>query len=418
MSFFGLFASVCAKELEIDIGLIDSSTRNYFRANKDYKVYTLAKNARIDNTLMLKKAKAFTLIRYATATNEKLVIASEPDLASSSKNLLLSCSDKEIESDCIWTVMKSKTDKNPRRYRGAILIKVNDGNFTVINRVKLEDYLKGVVASEMPSSWHPEALKAQSVAARTYTISKLNRRRNLGYDLKPTVEDQVYLGVGNEKSSTNQAIKATEGLIMVDPQDKPVEAYFYSQAGFSTASAHDVWGLEHQVYLRPQIMIDNNKFWQKNFTASSLSTKLADLKLGQIKAVTILNSTPEGRVKDILISNGTKDVKLTGEELRHKLGLRSTFFDTRIYNKKSNPAQNLQMQGLRSDEKLSLLSVNDTSRSKRNAAVGDFEIGFIGKGFGHGIGMSQYGAKKLAEQGKKFKEIMNFYYPGTKLIKI
>ena len=365
-----------AKDIEVKIGLFDSSNRNYFRANKNYKIYALTPSGNIDNTLMQKKAKSFTLVRFATATNDKLIIASEPDLASSSKPLLLSCDEKEIDSDCIWMVMKSKFDKQAKRYRGAILIQPNSNDFTVINKIKLEDYLRGVVPSEMPSSWHKEALKAQSVAARTYTISKLNRRKSLGYDLKATVEDQVYLGYSNEKESTNKALEDTQGMVLLDKQKRPIEAYFYSQAGFSTASAADIWGLEHAVYLRPKIMADNSKFWQKHFTSSQINKKLADLKLKTIKSLTILNTSPDGRARDVLVSDGTRHIKLSGEELRHKLGLRSTFFDTQM-NKGT--------------------------------------ISFVGKGFGHGIGMSQYGAKKLAQQGKSFKYILEYFYPGSKL---
>lgn len=373
-----------AKDLAIDIGLYDASIRNYISANKDYSIFSFKDNkVEIEETLIKKTSKDYTLVRFGQETNQKLIIAAAPNLVASSKIILFSCKDEVPESDCIWTVKENKFANKSKQYRGLIIIKPNEKDFTVINRVNLEDYLKGVVPSEMPSSWHPEALKAQSVAARTYTLSKLNRRKNLGYDLKPTVEDQVYLGVNHERASTNQAIKATEGLVMLDKQNKPVEAYFYSQAGFSTASASDVWGLEHHSYLRPQLMLDNTSFWQRNFPLTTLNSQLSDLNFSTIKAITILNTTPEGRAKDILVS-GSKDgslkhVKLTGEELRHKLSLRSTFFDTKIYN--SN-------------------------------------ISFIGKGFGHGIGMSQYGAKKLAEKGKSFKGILNFFYEGSILKKI
>lgn len=372
--------------LRVDIGLFDSVNRSYISSSKDYKIYSLKPDLSIDSKLMENPAKKDTLIRYAKKVSDKLVIAAEPNLASSSQDLLLTCHEKDIESDCIWTVKENLFVRNAKKYRGAILISIRDDGFTVINRVELEDYLKGVVPSEMPSSWHKEALKAQSVAARTYTISKLGRRSKLGYDLKPSVEDQVYLGFNHEAPSTNEAIKETEGLVLLDKQKKPVEAFFYSQAGFATASAADVWGIEHHAYLRPQIMADNNSFWQKNFSLDELGEKLKDLNLDDICAVTILNTTPEARVKDVLISgnkSGTlKHLKLTGEELRHKLGLRSTFFNTSVY-------QNQKAQ-----------------------------IGFIGKGFGHGVGMSQYGAKKLAAQGKNFKEILEFFYPGSSYLKI
>lgn len=364
-------------DIDVKIGLRDSSVRVYLSANKDYSVKDLSSK----KVLVKKAAKAESLIRFGQKTNDKLVIASEPDLTTSSEDILLECD--KADSDCIWTIKDNKFAKANKRYRGAIIIKANNKDFTVINKVKLEDYLKGVVPSEMPSGWSMEALKAQSVAARTYTISKLNRRANLGYDLKPSVEDQVYLGLNHEHPRTNQAIKATESLVLVDQQKKPVEAFFYSQAGFATASPDYVWGIEPHAYLRPRIFIDNNQFWQKHFSPSSLNIKLSDLKFSSLKAITVLNKSPEGRAREVLVS-GYKDsvlkhIRLTGEELRHKLGLRSTFFDTKI--------------------------------SKDN-------ISFVGKGFGHGIGMSQYGANKMAQQGKSFKNILSFYYPGASLQKL
>lgn len=384
-AFYSLLSvNVCfAKNLKIDIGLYDSSIRAYFSADRDYSVFALDANGKIDETLMKKGKEVQTLIRFGAKTNERLIVAAEPDLASSSKPLLLSCADIEPESDCIWTVKENKFDNQAKKYRGSILIKANVKDFTIINRLYIEDYLKGVVASEMPASWHKEALKAQSVAARTYTVSKLNRRARLGYDLKPTVEDQVYLGVNNEHPSTNEAVKDTEGLILVDKQNRPVQAYFFSRAGFATGSAADIWGTEHHEYLRPQFISDDTSPWQMKLTLTDLNSKLNDLRFSAIKALSIINRTPEGRAKDILISGnksgGLKHLKLTGEELRHKLGLRSTFFTTEILNN---------------------------------------NISFNGVGFGHGIGMSQHGAKKLAEEGKNFKQILDLFYEGSSLMKL
>ena len=379
-ALFGLsISSILA--LEVKIGLEDSSIRNYISANKNYGIFEL-KDSELEQKLMQRVAKQETLLRFAKATANKLVIASEPDLATSSKTLLFSCNIKDprhSDSDCIWNIRDAKASKNIKRYRGLLLIEPKTTSYTLVNKLDIEDYLKGVVPSEMPASWQTEALKAQSVAARTYTLSKLNRRKNLGYDLKPSVEDQVYLGVNHEDSRANAAIKASSGLVLMDKQKKPVEAYFFSQAGSSTATASDVWGLEPHSYLRPQLIADNTKFWQKNFSHTQLQTKLADLKLGNIDAINILNRTAEGRAKDILVSSGNKHIKLSGEELRHKLGLRSTLF---------------------------------------NIETTYTNISFIGQGFGHGIGMSQYGAQHLAKKGKNFKEILRFFYEGADLVKI
>ncbi|HLB20253.1 MAG TPA: SpoIID/LytB domain-containing protein, partial [Gaiellaceae bacterium] len=124
------------------------------------------------------------------------------------------------------------------RYRGSIQVDVVAGKLRAINMVGLEQYLYGVVPSEMPFTWHPEALKAQAVVARSYALAT---RRTGAFDLYPDTRDQVYLGIEHEKPSTTAAVNATAGQVVLY-QGAVAKTYFFSTSGGRTASAEDVWG--------------------------------------------------------------------------------------------------------------------------------------------------------------------------------
>lgn len=126
-------------------------------------------------------------------------------------------------------------------YRGYLIIQNRGQKLTVINNVDMEDYLKGVVPSEMPSSWEIEALKAQAIAARSYAIANLGKRGSLGYDLKDTPEDQAYGGASAETSRTNTAVDETSGLVLTYNY-KVISAFYSASAGGQTINAKEAWG--------------------------------------------------------------------------------------------------------------------------------------------------------------------------------
>ena len=125
-------------------------------------------------------------------------------------------------------------------YRGHFML-INDGvGLTVINDIPIEDYLQGVVPSEMPSSWEHEAHKAQAIAARSYALANLGKRAKDGYDLKDTPEDQAYGGASAETQQTNDAVSETEGLVLIY-DGKIIPAYYSASAGGHTKDASQVW---------------------------------------------------------------------------------------------------------------------------------------------------------------------------------
>lgn len=126
-------------------------------------------------------------------------------------------------------------------YRGHFIIRNTGGEITVINDVNIEDYIKGVVPAEMPSSWEAEALKAQAIAARSYAMANLGKQAKYGYDLKDDTSDQAYYGATAETEKTNKAVDDTKGIVLIYDL-KIIPAFYYASAGGQTASATEAWG--------------------------------------------------------------------------------------------------------------------------------------------------------------------------------
>jgi stage II sporulation protein D len=141
-------------------------------------------------------------------------------------------------------------------YRGNFLVNNSSAGLTLINDVNLEDYLKGVVPSEMPASWSPEALKAQAIAARSYAMANLGKRAKYGYDLNDTTEDQVYRGASAETNKTNGLISETKGQVLVYG-NKIIPAYYHASSGGHTLPSSAVWGRDLP-FVRPVVAYDFN----------------------------------------------------------------------------------------------------------------------------------------------------------------
>lgn len=149
---------------------------------------------------------------------------------------------KKINSDKI--VLKPQEDgfisAKKKWYRGYFKL-INDGHgLTVINDIPIEEYIRGVVPSEMPPAWEHEAHKAQAIAARSYALANLGKRAKYGYDLKDTPEDQAYGGASSETPQTNDAVKETEGIVLIY-DGKIIPAYYSASAGGHTKDASQVW---------------------------------------------------------------------------------------------------------------------------------------------------------------------------------
>ena len=213
------------------------------------------------------------------------------------------------------------------RYRGSIQIDVNAGKLRAINMVGLEQYLYGVVPSEMPYTWHPEALKAQAIAARSYALAT---RRTGAFDLYPDTRSQVYLGIEHEKPSTNAAVNATAGQVVLY-DGEVAKTYFFSSSGGRTASAEDVWG-EPVPYLvsvpDPYDSISPHHDWGPFVFTGTKLAKMLKMKGQVVDLQPELNSSGRIKVLNVIGTKGT--LAVPGAVLRTKMGLRSTWFSVGV----------------------------------------------------------------------------------------
>ncbi|MFN2627014.1 MAG: SpoIID/LytB domain-containing protein [Gaiellaceae bacterium] len=215
-----------------------------------------------------------------------------------------------------------------RSYRGSLLVDVVDGKLRAIDEVGLEQYLYGVVPSEMPSSWAPEALKAQAVVARSYALA--TRRIAAPFDLYADTRSQVYLGIEHERPSTNAAVGATAGEVVLYG-GQVARTYFYSTSGGRTANGADVWGTATPYLVSvpdPYDAISPYHDWGPVVFTGAKLAKTFHVP-GQVTDVrTLLNAS--GRVTTVSLLGTPSEDDLPAARVRAALKLRSTWFDVGV----------------------------------------------------------------------------------------
>ncbi len=264
-----------------------------------------------------------------------------------------------------------------RAYRGTLRLRAEQGRVRVINALDLESYLRGVVPAEMQASWPQEALKAQAVAARTYTLLHVDPMRD--HDVCATVDCQVYRGREVEHPASDAAIRATEGEVLTF-RGAFARTYYHADSGGVIASAAEVWGAEIPYLQAFQDVASGGPHasWSARLDPRGISVHLAAIgvHIGSLQRLRVLETSSSGRViRAELVGSGGRAV-LDGVRLRAQLrawGLKSTRF----------------------------------------VMTGDLTL--QGQGWGHGVGMSQYGARTLALAGYAYPQILGFYYPDTQL---
>ena len=210
-----------------------------------------------------------------------------------------------------------------RHYRGSIQLDADTGKLRAINFVGLEQYLYGVVPSEMPHTWAPEALKAQAVAARSYALAT---RRAGPFDLYPDTRSQVYLGLDHEQPETNAAVDATAGkVVLYDGQ--VAKTYFFSSSGGRTAASQDVWGTAVPYLVSvpdPYDTISPYHNWGPLVFSGAKLARVLHIPKPIQDLQTTLNSS--GRVVTMTVTTPLGAHLFDGTALRRVLGLRSTWF--------------------------------------------------------------------------------------------
>jgi stage II sporulation protein D len=290
---------------------------------------------------------------------------------------------------------------NGKRYRGNLEVKRIGGQIWVINILDIDEYLKGVVPCEIGGIAKEvfEAAKAQAVAARTYAYAHINQHRDLGFDLYATVQDQVYRGFACERKMTSLAVEQTAREI-VTYKNRPIEAKYHSTCGGRTADFNDAWAGNPPPYLRSvscrYCKNSPHYKWQKALEKRTFFSNIrARLKkIGRpipknelIKKVKMVRNRRSKRVGQLIINTDSNEYTIPGYYIRSVLGDRN------------DPGGSLKSNFIQIKVK------------------GDKVI-IEGRGFGHGVGMCQFGALEMARKGKGYHTILRHYYPGTRTKKI
>ncbi len=284
-------------------------------------------------------------------------------------------------------------DESTRRYRGSLEFRVENGCLTAVNELNIEDYLRGVVPAEIPSAWPDEVLKAQAVAARNYVLQRVEATRGHSFNVADDQYSQVYKGYDAESPATDRAIEETRGIVMLS-QGRLVTAFFHSSSGGFTENSEDVW--KNPVpYIRakadPFDKNDRHYNWQVDYTVEQLAGRLreAGYEFEKVTDIEELVRTSSGKRVEKIVVKGEDDKEETlrveifnADNVRIALGLKSALFTMdKTYDK---------------DEKLT-------------------GVKFTGSGWGHGLGMSQWGAYGMAKQGYNYQDILKYYYSGINL---
>lgn len=314
-------------------------------------------------------------------------------------------------------------------YRGKINLYLKASRLYAINELGMQDYLYGVIPKEMISSWEMEALKAQAVVAKNYTITNYNKHKSDGFNVCATTHCQMYGGYSAEQSKTNESVDKTEGYVMMY-DGKPAEGYFHASSGGRTESIGNMWnyGLDYMVGVEDEYSLgspyDN---WQVRLTAEEIREILSkkNIDIGSIVGIKILKLSENSRVMELGIL-GTKGMHtLEKDAIRSTLGsskFKNTYFtleDSESFVSASGGLGKSDAVILNSGLKSAFDKLDGFVDKKVMSTGQEFISGstfvFSGKGNGHGIGLSQYGANGMAKKGYDFREIIEYYFKGVSI---
>ncbi|MCZ6465083.1 MAG: SpoIID/LytB domain-containing protein [Proteobacteria bacterium] len=288
----------------------------------------------------------------------------------------------------VWRSEAGRLRVDDVRVRGALEARPVPGGLALVNEVPLESYVAGIVGREMSASWAPEALRAQAVVSRTYALYEQGRRRGQPYDVRADTGSQVYGGVDAESAPFLAAVSGTRAEILTF-EGQPILAAFHSASGGITASAEEVWGRRVAYLVSVPVPGEDaspDTYWRAAISGTTLGRLLDGLggpgqPVGAVGSVSVVERSPSGRVLRLRVQGEQRSVTVSGRELRSAMGedvIRNTAFDVR---------------------------------------PGPGGLAFFGSGRGHGVGMSQWGARAMADGGAGYREILSRFYPGTRLEK-
>ncbi len=273
-----------------------------------------------------------------------------------------------------------------RRYRGRLdLVRGEDGTMIVVNRLPLEDYIRGVLYHEVSHRWPMQAIMAQAVAARSYALYRMETNASRPYDVTNDVFSQVYGGRTSEHYRTNLAVERTRGEILIY-RGKVLPAYYSAACGGMRADARELWGHEDLPPLHGgpcRFCRRSPHFhWKKNLRLKDVQEKLnaSGRHLGLIREIAVVERTASGRAARLkILTRDGKEVFVSGKDFRRIIG--PNVIKSNLYR--------IEMKG--------------------------YYMDVIGRGWGHGVGLCQWGAREMAARRYDYREILAYYYPGAVL---
>lgn len=365
---------------------------------------------------------------------------------------LLFVSDSNVHGLAVYSADRYNTDAlltisgNAKgTYRGGFECRADSNGLTLTNIVPVESYLYSVVCREMSPSWHTEALKVQAVCARNFALSRIDYHSKYGFDVCRTTCCQAYSTTADQTENVHEAVDSTYGE-MLFYDDVPVQAVYSSSMGAATENVEYVWGTTFPYLVsveNPYEDTENiyNGKWTKRLTKER-ATEIMSSKgfdIGDVTDIRVVERTPSGSVLKLCVT-GTK-----GEKIFERESCRTTFSEAtysqrytvtsggittyptvsilskdKTVSKTMNTASVLNGNNKTQTISGNFSATNGTSAKKYSAVTTDGDPNtfiFSGEGWGHGVGMSQYGAKGMAEAGFAYEDILTHYYTGTYLKK-
>ncbi len=275
---------------------------------------------------------------------------------------------------------------NGKTYRGALRLDLVGGQPRLLNRVALEDYLLGVLPGEMPERFGLEALKAQAVAARSYALAEYAQLGRVYADTR----SQVYAGRDAESALTSRAVRETRGEVLLAPNKRVVKAFYCSTCGGLTAVGRTVFddvpaGVMTAPVTCPDCRTSPNYSWQRRISAERICLA-AELPVAPLESVRLSPGTLKDRTQTVTVRAGGREATLSATTFRERLSA-------------GRP---------KTEQLLSTLFI------EQPRIEGD-ELVVAGRGWGHGVGLCQYGAAGFAARGATYAAILGRYYPGAEL---
>ncbi|MEK7388502.1 MAG: SpoIID/LytB domain-containing protein [Elusimicrobiota bacterium] len=276
----------------------------------------------------------------------------------------------------------------PNYHRGTLILRLDPGQtVSIIEELSLEDYLEGVLPFEMNPDWPLEALKAQAVVARTFTLANMGKFRREGFDLTSDTRSQVYKGLSGVNENVRVAVRQTRGEVL-GFQGKLLHVYYHSCCGGSTTDAAAAWSSSTlsprplRGVRDPWCRLSPHMKWSAHFAWADLTAAISEKRMlsGPLYGLKIGSRDAAGYVRTFLAKAGGKTTEVKAADLRSSLG--------------AGDVKSVRVSRLK---------------------ITDYGVEFFGSGSGHGVGLCQWGTRQQALNGRNYDRILHFYFPGAVL---